>query len=178
MTKLTAWLMSNKTINNGTRHAYKIFVISLAIILYGCVSAPNSFTKKTYEGARLTKDQEVVLYHQINFTNDLIAIDKIFYHNPRYDGFVLTPGIHRIDYHYNIYNRGWAIGNFTIDMEAGHTYVLKVDIDTNFHLLFSRPWEATVILRDMTGNVDVRSKHFQKLMPRDEYIKLKEDGGK
>lgn len=145
----------------------------MAIIFYGCMSVPKPVPRQTYEGPRLTEEQEVVLYHHINFTNDLIIIDNIIYRHLRDDPtsyFAITPGIHHIDYYYNIYNRGWAIGKFSVDMKAGHTYVLKVVVDTNFRFPYSQPWEATVILSDMTGNVDVISKHFQKLMSWDELL--------
>jgi hypothetical protein len=101
------------------------------------------------------------------------VIDNVIYANsreyPKYE-YRLKPGVHRIDYYLNVYSRGWGIGGFTIDMKAGHTYVLKNDIDTNFHILFSRPWETTVILRDKTDEEDVRIKHFPNLIPWDEDV--------
>jgi hypothetical protein len=145
------------------------------LFLSGC-GLHTPVVTQTYKGDALPDDQEVMLWHQFGFYNDVIVIDNVIYANskeyPKYE-YRLKPGVHRIDYYLNVYGRGWGIGGFTIDMKAGHTYVLNNNVDTNFHILslFSpRTWETTVILRDKTDQEDVRIKHFTNLIPWDQDI--------
>ena len=153
---------------------HKISLIFAILFLSGCVASPSlpEWTQ-TYEGAKLPDDQEVKLYHYFRFYNDVIVIDTVIYTNSRDDPkreYTLNPGVHHIDYYVNVYGRGWAIGRFTIDMKAGHTYVLDYDFDPNFHLLLSQPWETTVTLRDETDSQDLRIDHFPRPIPWDENI--------
>jgi len=152
---------------------YKILLLLVTLFLSGCVSHPYKKWVQTYEGITLPDDQEVKLDYQSRFYNSVIVIDNEIYTKSRDDTqshYKLNSGAHRIDYYLNVYGRGWAIGGFTVEMEAGHTYVLKYEVDSNFHLFYSRPWEATVILRDKASDEDVRTEHFPRLISWDEDI--------
>lgn len=153
---------------------YKTLLLVAILFLSGCVTPAHipEWTQ-TYEGNKLPDDQEVKLYHYFRSYNDVIVIDNVIYTNSRDDPkreYTLDPGVHRIDYYVNVYSRGWAIGGFTIEMKAGHTHVLDYDIDPNFYLFFTEPWETTVTLRDETDGQNLRIDYFPSPMPWDEEI--------
>ena len=153
---------------------HKTLLLFLILFLSGCMASPHipEWTQ-TYEGVSLPDNQEVKLYHKFTNYREVIVIDNMIYtksrDEPKVD-YKLIPGLHRIDYYLRVPKRGWAIGGFTIEMKAGHTYVLKHEFDTNFHLFYFRPWETTVILRDKTDDEDVRMEHFPSPMSWDSDI--------
>ena len=156
---------------------YKTLLLVVILFLSGCMTPAHipEWTQ-TYEGNKLPDDQEVKLYHYFRSYNYVIVIDIVIYTNSRDDPkreYALDPGTHRIDYYVNVYGRGWAIGGFTIEMKAGHTYVLDYDIDPNFYLFFTEPWETTVTFRDETDGQNLRIDHFPGPMPWDEEIQKK-----
>jgi len=165
------------------RVACACILLALVVMPQGCIAPPPlpplpplpEWTQ-TYEGATLPDDQEVKLYHQLElkfYYRTIIVIDNVIYtkaHDDPKITYKLKPGVHRIDYYRKVGERAWAIGGFTIEMKAGHTYVLKHEFDTNFHLFYFRPWETTVILRDKTDDEDVRMEHFPSPMSWDSDI--------
>jgi hypothetical protein len=155
----------------------RIFIL-VTLLLSACMSHTSQKWVQTYDGNELPDGQEVKLHHQFKFYNSVLVIDNKIYTKSRDDSqsqFKLRSGRHSIKYYLDIYGRGWAIGEFTVEMEAGHTYVLKNEIDTNFHLFYSRPWEATVILRDETDGKDVGIQHFPSLVSWDKDIRKLHD---
>jgi len=147
----------------------KTLLMFVIPFLSGCADTHVPKWTQTYEGSALPDDQEVKLYHQFKFYSSVIVIDNVIYtksvDDPKVE-YKLAPGTHNIDYYLNNYSHGWAIGGFTIDMKAGHTYVLKHDSEPHMF----KPWEATVILQDKTEDENVRIKHFPSLMSWDEDI--------
>ena len=155
------------TFSLKVNHMCKTLLLFLILFLSGCMSPPYipQWTQ-TYEGAALSDDQEVKLYHQFKNYKEVLVIDNVIYtksrDNPKLE-YKLKPGLHHIDYYLKVGKLGWAIGGFAIEMKAGHTYVLKHDIEPHYF----KPWETTVLLRDKTDGKNVRTDHFTSRMSWD-----------